>query len=76
MGIRGKFTDHPASVGETYTEHMRVAAGYSGRLLRASMCAAIHAVFPWMHCTTASATIRTMHDEMSEGQRGDFAEVA
>ncbi len=76
MDIRGKFTEHPASVGETYTEHMRVAASYSGRLFKASMCAAIHALFPWKHCTTASATIRTMHDEMQAGHRGDFAEVA
>lgn len=74
MGVREKFTEHPASVGETYLEHGRNAARYSRELLSASVCAAIHALFPWKHCTSASSKIRALHDEMESGNRGAFAD--
>ena len=71
MDIRGKFTDHPHSVGETYFEHMRFAAGMSGRLMRAAWCCAVHAVMPWRHCTTGSDAIKEMHGIVTSGARGD-----
>lgn len=74
MGMRARFTEHPASVGETYFEHGRNAARYSRELLAASLCAGIHALFPWKHCTTASSKIQALHDEMQAGARGAFAE--
>lgn len=73
MDVRTRFTEHPASVGETYLEHFRNAARYSRELLAASLCAGIHALFPWTHCTTASTKIQALHDEMSAGGRGAFA---
>lgn len=71
MGIRGKFTEHPESVGETYFEHMGVAAGFSKKLFRAAICCGLHAIFPWMHCTTGSATVKQLHAEMAAGARAD-----
>ncbi len=77
MSIRGKFTEHPASVDETYFEHMRFAAGMSGRLLKAAWCCAIHAVMPWRHCTTGSTAIKEMHEIVTAGARADVpSEVA
>ena len=69
MSIRGKFTEHPASVDETYFEHMRVAAGFSRELAKASFCAAVHAVFPWRHCTTASTKVHELQAKMTAGAR-------
>lgn len=69
MSIRGKFTEHPASVDETYLEHMRVAAGFSSELAKAAFCAAIHAVFPWRHCTTASTKVHELQAKMTAGAR-------
>lgn len=74
--MRARFTEHPASVGETYFEHMQNAARYSRELLSASLCAGIHALFPWTHCTSASSKIRALHDEMQAGNRGAFADAA
>ena len=71
MSIRGKFTEHPASVDETYFEHMRFAAGMSAKLLKAAWCCGIHAVMPWRHCTTGSTAIKEMHAIVTAGARAD-----
>jgi len=76
MGIRNRFTDHPAQVGETYFEHQRVALGYSRRLLVASMQAAVHSVLPWCCRTSASDRIHELHGEITAGARGRLAEGA
>lgn len=55
------FHDHPASVDETYFEHMRFAAWFSSRLLMAGGAALAHAVFPFLFETTASGIIRQLH---------------
>ncbi len=73
MNLREKFTEHPASVDETYFEHMRFAAGMSRRLLRAAVCCGIHAVAPWRHCTTGSDAIKEMHSIVTAGARADDA---
>lgn len=62
--LLGAFTDHPASVGETYREHMVVALGYGARLVRAGCAALVHAFLPVLFETTASEAIRAMHAEM------------
>lgn len=55
------FTEHPASVDETYLEHARFALGFAGRLFLASLAALVHAVLPFLFETTASRAIGAMH---------------
>lgn len=55
------FSSHPASVDETYVEHMRFAATFSARLLAAGGAALVHAVFPFLFETTASRMIRDLN---------------
>lgn len=62
--LRGFFTDHPASIGETYFEHFGVAAHFSGRLAQAAMACACHAVFPATFTKTGSAIIAELYDQM------------
>lgn len=69
MAIRQHFTEHPASVGETYGEHFKVAAGFAGSLAIAAMAAAVHAVVPSQCTKTASKRITAMHDQMTSGAR-------
>ena len=73
MGIRRVFTDHPASVGETYTQHMRVATHFAKELTLAAGAAAMHAIVPSMCCTSASDRIKRLHTEMTTGARGEAA---
>lgn len=76
MGIRTRFTDHPAQVGETYFEHQRVALHFSRRLFMAALQAAVHAVAPWRCRTSASDCIAQLHAEITAGGRGRLAEAA
>ena len=48
------FTEHPASVGETYLQHMRFAFRFGSRMLTGGVAAVIHSVFPFLCVTTAS----------------------
>ena len=63
------FRDHPASVGETYAEHMAFALRFGARLFCAGAAAFVHALIPALFETTASDTVRTMHAEI-EGRGG------
>ena len=58
------FTDHPASVGETYTEHMHTAAWFGWRMLVGSLACFVHALLPFLFTRTGSATIAQLHDRM------------
>ncbi len=58
------FTDHPAAVGETYTEHFGVAIRYSGKMFTAAFCALVHAFLPFMFEKTASGIVRRMVADM------------
>ena len=58
------FTEHPASVDETYSEHMVMAAGFSWRLLLASLACIVHAFLPFLFEKTGSRMITDLHDRM------------
>ena len=58
------FTRHPASVGESYPQHLCSAAGFAGSLLLAAAACAMHAVLPFLFEQTASARISALHDRM------------
>ena len=67
--IQRLFLDHPASVDESYLEHARFAAGFSGWLLLAGLAAAVHAVLPFACETTASRIIRRLHTRIENRSR-------
>ena len=51
------FTAHPASVGETYAQHLRFALAFGTRMTLGGLAAAIHALFPFLFITTASRAL-------------------
>ncbi|MCK8786984.1 DUF6356 family protein [Roseomonas sp. NAR14] len=61
---RLSFTEHPASVGESYLEHMRVAAWFGWRMLLASLACFAHALLPFLFTRTGSRTIELLHARM------------
>ena len=58
------FTDHPAAVGESYSEHMGTAWSFAGPMLLAGLACAVHGVLPFLFHTTGSRTIARLHDRM------------
>jgi hypothetical protein len=59
-----RFTDHPASVDETYLQHMGMAMGFGGRMLVGALACFVHGLFPWLCLTRGSDTIRALHHRM------------
>ena len=59
--LRKLFMDHPASVDESYVEHMWFAIGFAGLLFAAGLAALVQAVIPGLCKTTASRLIRKMY---------------
>jgi len=62
--LKSAFTDHPASVGETYGQHMGMAFGFAGRLFLASLACLIHGLLPFLFVRTGSAAIADLHLRM------------
>lgn len=62
--LKAMFCEHPAKVGESYTEHMIFALGFSLRLFRAAGAALVHGIVPCLHQTTASSEVLAMNDEI------------
>lgn len=58
------FIDHPASVRESYLEHMVMAGGFGWTLLRASAACFVHALVPGLCERTGSTLIRELHGRM------------
>ena len=63
--ILQSFTQHPATVGETYGQHFMVAAKFSATLFCAAMAALVHAVLPAFFESTASRKIEELHTLMA-----------
>jgi hypothetical protein len=59
-----RFTDHPASVNETYFQHMGQAFGFGRHMLVAALACFVHGLFPWLCLTRGSDTIRALHHRM------------
>lgn len=56
------FTDHPATVGESYFGHMAFAAWFASRLMLAAGAALVHAFLPFLFETTASRIVRELYE--------------
>ena len=64
MNLLQPFTRHPASVGETYAQHMQHAGGFALAMLGGGLACLLHAVFPFLCRRTASAVISRLHERM------------
>ena len=58
------FTQHPASVGESYLQHMATSFGFGLRMLIAGLGCIIHGLLPFLCVKTGSRTIETLHTSM------------
>jgi hypothetical protein len=58
------FTEHPATVGESYTEHLGTAFGFGFRMILGGIACVIHGILPFAFLTTGSSTVKKLHDGM------------
>jgi hypothetical protein len=64
------FTDHPATVGESYGEHMMFAWRFSFRLFKAASKAFLHGLLPFAFETSASDEVKTLARELANRGSG------
>ncbi len=75
MAIKTYFTEHPESAGETYGEHFMVAMSMSRQLFGGALAAAVHAVLPNFHKTTASERIHNLAHCLNTDNRSAITPV-
>lgn len=58
------FTRHPASVGETYWQHMASSFSFGAAMFTGSMVALVHGLLPFCFVKTGSGIITRLYDRM------------
>ena len=64
MELRNLFSKHPASVGETYFEHLCVAMGFAVRMILGGIACLLHGFFPFAFQRTGSECISQLYERM------------
>jgi cephalosporin hydroxylase len=69
--FRSLFTEHPASVDETYLEHFGSAIYFGTKMIVAGIACVVHGVIPGVFMTRGSDTVRALHERMVLKRRKD-----
>jgi hypothetical protein len=69
MNLARAFTEHPASVGESYARHCVCAFGFGARMVGAGIACMIHALLPFVFVRTGSRTIAELNERMIANRR-------
>lgn len=64
MSLTKLFTEHPASVDESYGEHFVMATGFGLRMVLGGIACLIHGLLPFLFVKTGSRQIGALHDIM------------
>ena len=67
--LSAALTDHPASVGESYGQHMGVAFSFGGRMILAGLACLLHGLLPFLFVKTGSGVISNLYEEMITHRR-------
>ena len=69
MNLIRVFTAHPASVGESYTQHLFRALYFGIRMVFAGIACVVHGVLPFLFVRTGSRAIAELNDRMVVNRR-------
>ncbi len=75
MGLRRLFSEHPASVGESYGEHLLRALGFGSRMMLAGAACLVHALLPFLFVRTGSQAIAELHEAMVRNRTASRASL-
>ena len=73
--MKALFTEHPASVGETYGEHLGQATGFGLRMIGGGLACLVHGLLPFLFETTGSRIVQSLHRRMVTHRRRDGADA-
>jgi hypothetical protein len=63
------FSEHPASVGESYVEHLIHAVCFGTRMMFAGIACLVHGVLPFLFERTGSRAVTELNDRMIVSRR-------
>ncbi|MGH7750963.1 MAG: DUF6356 family protein, partial [Candidatus Dormibacteria bacterium] len=66
----------PASVGETYTEHLARAVCFGARMVGAGIACMVHGLLPFVFVRTGSEAIAELNDRMLASRRAPPQPIA
>ncbi|HEV2676264.1 MAG TPA: DUF6356 family protein [Aliidongia sp.] len=69
------FTEHPASVGESYFEHLKFASRTGATMVVGGCACFVHGLMPFLCTTTGSRTIRALAARLGGAQRRQGTEL-
>lgn len=64
MTVTNPFTDHPASMGETYREHLTTATGFGLSMITGGLACLVHGLLPFLFVKTGSTAVLVLHERM------------
>jgi hypothetical protein len=69
LNLQRLFTEHPASVDETYLQHLVAAGSFGLRMVLSGLACLIHALLPFLFVRTGSNSVADLHQRMVARQR-------
>ena len=76
MNALRPFTEHPASVGENYAEHLGAASYFGSRMILAGCACLLHGLLPFLFVRTGSRAITELNERMVANRRRSHAAPA
>jgi Family of unknown function (DUF6356) len=76
MSLIRAFTEHPASVGESYGEHLGRATCFGLRMMFAGIACLVHGVLPFLFERTGSRAIAELNERMLVNRRRALTPIA
>lgn len=58
------FSEHPAMVGETYFEHLRMAFSFGSAMVLGGLACLLHGLVPALFVRTGSQTVQQLYNRM------------
>ncbi|MEO0688668.1 MAG: DUF6356 family protein [Pseudomonadota bacterium] len=63
------FVEHPATVGETYFEHLMAASSFGFHMIVGGIACLLHGLFPFLCVKTGSKAVDKLHHRMVTHRR-------
>jgi len=76
VNLNRAFTEHPASVGESYSEHLFRAVYFGTRMVFAGAACLVHGVLPFLFVRTGSRAISELNERMVLNRRVRLPQIS
>ena len=76
MNISRWFTAHPATVGESYGEHLVTATAFGGRMMLAGIACMLHGLLPFLFVRTGSRAVSELNAQLVARRSGGSPSTA